>query len=259
MHLRPLPALLDNYIWLLDDGTHAVAVDPGVADPVIDALSAGGLELVGVLLTHHHPDHIAGASGLLRRNPGLPVYAPRDTRVPAFARAVGEGDTVVIEALGLSWDVLEVPGHTTSHIAFLGAGILFSGDTLFSLGCGRMFEGTPEQFVRSLARFSALPGATRVCCGHEYTVANGHFALAVDPSNARLAHRFGVAQRLRQAGEPTLPSTIDDELAANPFLRIGTQAVREALGARHGSAPRDDIEAFTWLRAWKDGFRAPAG
>ncbi len=255
MRLRPVPALQDNYIWLLDDGVDAVVVDPGVASPVVDALAASGLQLKTMLLTHHHADHVGGVAGLLRHWPDAAVIGPRDDRIEGRLRRVCDGDVVNVESPRLDFRVMEIPGHTTSHIAFIGEGMLFCGDTLFSLGCGRMFEGTPAQFHDSLSRLAMLPGDTKVCCGHEYTRANGQFAIAIDPHNAALAERMQAAARKRADGQPTLPARLGDECAANPFLRTGAPAIIDALTLHYGMPPRDGVEAFAWLRALKDAFR----
>jgi hydroxyacylglutathione hydrolase len=255
MRLQPLPAFADNYIWTLEDAGSrgAVIVDPGEAAPVL-AAAAQGLRPALVLLTHHHPDHIGGTAELLRHWPRLPVVAPVDARIDLPCRRVGDGDRV--EHDGWRFEVLAVPGHTVSHIAFSGHGHLFCGDTLFSLGCGRLFEGTPAQMLASLDRLAALPGDTRVCCGHEYTLANAAFAGVVDPDNPALRRRTEDATAMRQTGRPTLPSTIAEERAANPFLRTDSGAIRAAVAARIGRDPSDRIETFAELRRWKDGFRA---
>jgi hydroxyacylglutathione hydrolase len=255
MRLQPLPAFADNYIWTLEDtdGGGVVLVDPGEAAPVL-AAAAQGLRPVLVLLTHHHPDHVGGAAELLRHWPHLPVFAPEDARIDLPCRRVGDGDTV--EHGSWRFAVLAVPGHTVSHIAFSGHGHLFCGDTLFSLGCGRLFEGTPAQMLASLDRLAALPGDTLVCCGHEYTLANAAFAGVVDPDNPALRRRTEDATAMRQTGRPTLPSTIAGECAANPFLRVDSDAIRAAVATRLGRNPADRVETFAELRRWKDGFRA---
>lgn len=255
MHLTPLPALTDNYIWALsgDEGARALIVDPSEAGPVLAAAEAG-LKPAGILLTHHHGDHIGGVPVLLERWPDLPVFAPDDERIPAAYRRVTDGE--MIEMAGWRFGVLAVPGHTRSHVAYHGHGLLFCGDTLFSLGCGRMFEGTPEQMHVSLSRLAALPPETRVCCGHEYTLANAAFARVVEPGNPALRRRFEEAQAMRATGRPTLPSLLGDELAANPFLRVDVPEVRAMLARETGRAPADSVDAFAALRRWKDGFVA---
>ncbi|MGH8029673.1 MAG: hydroxyacylglutathione hydrolase [Arenimonas sp.] len=251
--LRPLPAFEDNYIWTLaNDHDQAVVVDPGDAAPVLAAIEAG-LRPVALLLTHHHADHVGGAAGILDRF-DIPCFAPHDERIVRASRRVRDGDRVEIPELGLAFDVLEIPGHTRSHIAFHGGGVLFCGDTLFSMGCGRMFEGTPAQMLRSLDRLAALPGDTQVCCGHEYTVANGRFAQAAEPANAARDRRQEEARAQRAAGLPTLPSTLAGERECNPFLRVDVPGLRANLEARAGG-PLDREAAFAALRAWKDEFR----
>ena len=279
MQLQALPAFDDNYIWVLSaDGGRALVVDPGEASPVL-AAAERGLKPAAVLLTHHHNDHIGGTSELLRRWPELPVIAPHDDRIALATRRVGDGDRLELE--GWSLEVLGVPGHTLSHIAFHlpaggaagddgtagasvdgdgrdadGTGLLFCGDTLFSLGCGRLFEGSAAQMVASLERLAALPGTTRICCGHEYTLSNAAFARVVEPENPALRRRTDEAQTMRDAGRPTLPSTLASERACNPFLRCGQPSVQAAITRRLGRAPRDRVETFAELRRWKDGFRA---
>ncbi|BCT91238.1 hydroxyacylglutathione hydrolase [Lysobacter helvus] len=254
MQLRPLSAFEDNYVWMLQDASGAgLVVDPGQAAPVLAAIDAG-LQLRGILLTHHHNDHIGGVAELRARVPGIPVIGPHDERITTATQRVGQGDVARVD----DWvfEVHEIPGHTVSHIAFHGHQVLFCGDTLFSLGCGRLFEGTPMQMLDSLDRLARLPGDTRVCCGHEYTVGNAAFALVVDPDNMALRARAVAARDAWLAGRPTLPSTLADERACNPFLRVDAPAVQSAVARHVGQSPRDRVDAFAGLRRWKDGFRA---
>jgi hydroxyacylglutathione hydrolase len=254
MPLQPLPAFADNYIWTLsgEDGT-AVVVDPGEAAPVL-AAAAQGMRPALLLLTHHHADHIGGAAELRRQWPDLAVFAPADPRIDLACTRIGEGDEIVLG--GWRCRAMEVPGPTTSHVAFHGNGVVFCGDTLFSLGCGRLFEGSPAQMLDSLDRLAALPGDTLVCCGHEYTLANAAFAAAVDPDNSTLRQRTEDATAMRERHLPTLPATIAGERAANPFLRVDSEAIRSAVAARLGRAPGDRVETFAELRRWKNGFNA---
>ncbi|MFT3896542.1 MAG: hydroxyacylglutathione hydrolase [Thermomonas sp.] len=252
MSLRPLPALQDNYIWLLaDEAGRALVVDPGEAGPVLAA--ADGLDLAAILLTHHHPDHIVGTAALLERWPRAVVFAPADERIPGPCTRVSDGDR--IQAGSCMFDVIAVPGHTRSHVAYFGEGLLFCGDTLFSLGCGRLFEGTPAQMHASLSRLAALPPDTRVCCGHEYTEANARFALTVEPGNRELQRHAAAVRELRAIGKPSLPSTLVVERACNPFLRVDSVEIRASLVQRVGREATDAVDAFGALRAWKDEFR----
>jgi hydroxyacylglutathione hydrolase len=256
MELIALPAFTDNYIWMLHDGTDAVVVDPGEAAPVLSALDERQLALAAILVTHHHGDHVGGVDALRGRLKG-PVYGPKRERIPEPFVSLDDGDSV--EVLGLRFQVLEVPGHTAGHIAFFhdGAGdapILFCGDTLFSGGCGRLFEGTAAQMHASLERLSSLPDDTRVCCAHEYTLSNLRFARAVEPGNAALARYSDACQDLRDAGRPTLPSTIAVERAINPFLRCAEAEVTASARAQ-GARSADGTDVFAALRRWKNEFR----
>ncbi|CCF67957.1 hydroxyacylglutathione hydrolase [Xanthomonas citri] len=255
MRLIALPAFDDNYIWALvaADG-RAIIVDPGQAEPVLAAAQRQGLVPSAVLLTHHHGDHIGGVAELQQRWPDLALFGPADERIPTNAHHVGRGER--LRLLDVKFQVIEVPGHTRSHIAFLADGHLFSGDTLFSLGCGRMFEGTAPQMFDSLQRLASLPGETLVCCGHEYTLANAAFALHVDPTNAALQRRQQEAQAMRHAARPTLPISLKSELATNPFLRTSRPEIRAAVAPRAAGALSSEVDIFAELRRWKDEFRA---
>ncbi len=257
LNVEPVPVLADNYAWIIDDGIDAIVVDPGESVPVQAWLSARRLRLRTILLTHHHPDHVAGVPGLRLAWPDCRVFGPDDDRIAGIDHVVGDGDRVALDKPAARFGVLAIPGHTLSHIAFHGEGLLFSGDTLFSAGSGRLFEGSPGQMLTSLDRLAALADDTLVCCGHEYTAANCAFALTVEPANARLqAYADTVAHR-RASNEPTLPSRIGLERAVNPFLRVDEPAVRHWLHAAAGLADGADREqALAALRTAKDRFRA---
>jgi len=256
MDLIALPAFTDNYIWMLHDGARAVVVDPGEAAPVSDALDELQLTLAAILVTHHHGDHVGGVDELRPRLQG-PVYGPRGESIPAPYVPLAGGDA--FDVLGRRFEVIDVPGHTAGHVAYFHAGageapVLFCGDTLFSAGCGRLFEGTPEQMHASLARLSALPGDTRVCCAHEYTLSNLKFARAVEPGNAALARYVADCEAMRAAGQPTLPARLELERAVNPFLRCDAPEVI-ASAVAHGASGTDGVAVFAALRRWKNDFR----
>ena len=256
LKLIPIPAFADNYLWLLHDGKSALVVDPGDAAPVLRVLQENALQLESILVTHHHADHTGGVDEL-RETTGAKVYGPASERIPAPYLPLHEGDS--LEAMGLRFQVLDVPGHTSGHIAFYAPEIndrplLFCGDTLFSGGCGRLFEGTPAQMLNSLDKLAALPAQTRVCCTHEYTLSNLRFALAVEPDNADLVNYHADCVKARSNDLPTLPSSIAQELLVNPFLRTRHAAVKSA-ARQFDAGAHDDIAVFAALRQWKNQFK----
>ena len=247
---------------MLHDGSHAIVVDPGDAQPVFDALARHKLQLAAILVTHHHPDHTGGVAALHEAT-GAPVWGPARERIPEPFTPLAQGD--IAEVLGLRFEVIDVPGHTAGHIAYFlpaaqtaggDAPLLFCGDTLFSGGCGRLFEGTPAQMLASLDALAALPGDTRVCCAHEYTLSNLRFAQAVEPGNAELDHYNARCESLRAQGQPTLPSQLAIERQVNPFLRSREASVLRAVRAHAGLlADATEADVFAALRQWKNDFR----
>ena len=257
LEVRAVPAFSDNYVWLvhgLRDPRRVAVVDPGDAAPVLAALEADGLQLDSILVTHHHPDHVGGVHALLKRFP-VAVYGPAAERIPGRTAALSGGDSVELPGLGLVFEVLDVPGHTAGHIAFHGHGALFCGDTLFSGGCGRLFEGTPAQMLGSLDALQRLPPDTAVYCAHEYTASNLRFALAVEPVNADLVAHADLVRDLRAHGRPTVPSTLGLERRINPFLRTRLPTVRAAAERHAGRPLATDADVFATVRQWKNEFR----
>lgn len=257
MTIHPIPAFDDNYIWLFhpEGSRDAYVVDPGDASVVEETLTAMNLQLAGILVTHHHFDHTGGIAKLTE-NRSIPVFGSTESRCKHVTHTVSQGDTVTLEDSS-RFSVIEVPGHTLDHIAFYceESKILFCGDTLFVGGCGRLFEGTPEQMLTSLEKLTALPGNTRVYCTHEYTLGNFKFAQAVEPNNDDIQQAIIRATDLRQHNQPTVPSTIAAELTQNPFLRSNANAV-VAAAQRHLGTDKSlsETEVFAAIRAWKDVF-----
>ncbi len=253
-----VPAFKDNYLWLIHDGANAAVVDPGDSVPILAALDAHGLTLTAILLTHHHADHIGGVPALLAHTP-VPVFGPRNDGIDAVTHPLSEGERVTVPGLDLALEVVDVPGHTLGHIAYVrttpGLHWLFCGDTLFAGGCGRLFEGTPAQMAASLEKLAALPEDTEVYCAHEYTLSNLRFALAVEPGNEALVLRMRDESAKRAAELPTVPSSIGLERRTNPFLRYRAPEIVGSLVAagklQNGAAP---LQAFAALREWKNVF-----
>ena len=254
IEIVPLPAFTDNYIWTLRDATRAIVVDPGDAKPVLDYLTAEHLDLIAILNTHHHADHVGGDSDLLQHF-RVPVYGPRDPRIPQVSDRLEDGDRMRLPHFGVEMEVMEIPGHTRTHIAFFGEDMLFCGDTLFAVGCGRLFEGTPEQMYESLGRLAELPDHTKVYCGHEYTLANIRFAKAAEPGNAALNEFEARARKLREAGRPTLPTDIGQEKKTNPFLRCSEPEIIASASRYAGRSINDPVSVLGTIREWKNNFR----
>lgn len=254
LNLHRLPAFNDNYLWLVANNGKAWAIDPGDASVIKTALHQQGLSLAGILLTHHHADHTGGVTELVSAY-GVPVLGPAECGALA-SRIVGDGDQPVLEVLG-NIRVLGVPGHTLGHLAFYlpEAGLLFCGDTLFSAGCGRLFEGTPAMMHNSLQKLASLPDDTLVCCAHEYTLANLRFALAADGENPDVAARLREVEQLRARMQPTVPARLGDEKRWNPFLRCDAPDVTARAALWRGASVAAGEETFAALRAWKDNFR----
>lgn len=261
LNISPIPAFNDNYIWMLrlGDEKQVGIVDPGDAKPVLERLASEDLQLNTILITHHHADHTGGIEQLLEAFPNANVIGPHSSRIASIKQRCKEGETV--SALGLSFEVLEIPGHTLDHIAFylpacaaLAQGAVFCGDTLFAGGCGRIFEGEPAMMHKSLAKLEALAAPTLVFCAHEYTLANLGFALAVEPDNADLQARLETTRAMRDALRPSLPSNIALERRTNPFLRCQNKVLAQIVAAHSGKQAQSEIDTFAQLRAWKDNF-----
>jgi hydroxyacylglutathione hydrolase len=257
MNLIPLPAFSDNYIWLLQHQGRSLVVDPGQAEPVTRWLDENQHQLDCILVTHHHGDHTGGVASL-QQQWGAKVYGPASETLPFEYEPLKQGD--IFSWADLVFQTLDVPGHTAGHIAYWSKPssqepILFCGDTLFSGGCGRIFEGTPAQMLHAMDTLSALPGNTRVCCAHEYTMSNLKFALAVEPDNQALLTYAHQCANKRSQNLPTLPAQLATELKINPFLRSRQNSVIQAVKAFDPQTSDQDVDIFARLRAWKNDYQ----
>lgn len=250
----PIKAFNDNYIWCLHNQTHCTVVDPGDAAPVLAYCQENQLTLSAIIITHHHWDHTGGIDALLVAFPNVPVYGPQNKKIKQITVRLSQGDNLELPNLGVGFSVLEVPGHTLDHIAYYGDIGLFCGDTLFSVGCGRLFEGSPQQMFQSLAKLTALPDDTKVYCTHEYTMANIAFAEAVEPNNQALIVYKRWAEQQREKSIPTLPSNIKRELTLNPFLRCSSIELVSSVNQNRGAILTSEQATFASLRSWKDNF-----
>ncbi|MBD1391181.1 hydroxyacylglutathione hydrolase [Neiella sp. HB171785] len=254
MTIYPIRAFQDNYIWAIHDKHNLVVVDPGDAQPVLDYCQQQQLTLVAVLITHHHRDHTGGIAPLKSAFPQATVIGPDNPAINGIEQVAGDGETIFIAPLALHFQVLAIPGHTLDHIAYYGHGAVFCGDTLFHTGCGRLFEGSPEQMLASLNKLAALPDATRVYCTHEYTEANLAFAAAVEPNYAPLQDMADSVAALRTVDLPSLPTNIAEQKRINPFLRCNEPGLAQAVASWSKQPATDELATFTLLRQWKDQF-----
>ena len=249
VHIYPIPAFEDNYIWLLHNKRDAVVIDPGDAAPVLDRLKQDNLNLCAILITHHHSDHIKGVAELLKKYP-VPVYAPKYEQYQFEHIALADGDQVVLNELDMTFSIMWLPGHTSGHIAYVDESHLFCGDVLFSAGCGRLFEGTPKQMLDSLNRLKKLNPDTKVFCTHEYTAKNIDFALTLEPDNLDLHKRKIEVARLRNNNKPSLPTSIGLELKTNPFLRCNQKTIIENASAEKN----DELSVFSKIRTRRNHY-----
>jgi hydroxyacylglutathione hydrolase len=251
MNLTSIPALQDNYIWTLtDDDNHCLIVDPGEAQPVLDKIKANRWQPVAILLTHHHHDHVGGVNELLQHYPDLDVYGPQETADKGAKRIMAEGDEFAL--LGLNFRVIATPGHTLGHISYFSSPYLFCGDTMFSGGCGRLFEGTAKQMFESFQKLNQLPDDTLVCCAHEYTLSNMKFAAAILPHDPKILARYQQIKDLRAENRITLPTKLALEREINLFLRTQDADLQKALGTNVSSSAL--WQTFADLREKKDRF-----
>ncbi len=255
LHLKALPSLSDNYIWLIinDADSSAIIIDPGRSEPCTRFLTQENINPIAILVTHRHWDHVEGIEKLVEVY-DLPVYGPASENIPCRSKALEIGDRFKLPDFPLNFEVIDLSGHTEGHIGYLTDGMFFSGDTLFSSGCGRLLGGTALQLHNSLQRIKALPRDLTIYCTHEYTIDNLHFALKVEPDNEEIQLRLDEAKALRSNNQPTLPFTIDQEILYNPFLRTDRQSIKNAVAQHSGQDIETSEDCFRYLRLWKDGF-----
>jgi len=255
IEIIPVTALKDNYIWLLENkiNQNVVIVDPSEHEPVLNVIETRGLIPTAIFITHHHWDHVGGIDGLTNEY-DIPVYTPKKEVVEGSTNPVSEGDVINLPELGLNIRVLDVPGHTSGAIAYYAEKIIFSGDTLFAAGCGRLFEGTPAEMHHSLMKIKELPDDTLVYCGHEYTVSNLKFASIVEKNNESIQKRLAMAEKARKMNRPTVPTSLKTERETNPFLRCKEESIINAASKRAGRKIDNPTEVFATIRSWKDSF-----
>lgn len=256
IQVKPILAFKDNYIWCLinDTTNHCIIVDPGEAKPVVTFLKRSNLLLDAILITHHHWDHTNGIKAILKEHT-VPVFGPAKEKIAGISNPVDEGDSIELNNWPISFKVLAIPGHTLGHIAYYWDNLLFCGDTLFSAGCGRLFEGTAEQMLDSLNKLSQLPDGTKIYCGHEYTLSNLNFAQMLEPTNAHIKNYLAQVRELRQKNLPTVPSMLSMERLINPFLRCNEPEILSRVEKHRGKKFTFPAEAFAYLRQWKNNYK----
>ncbi|WP_299806780.1 hydroxyacylglutathione hydrolase [uncultured Shewanella sp.] len=257
LHITPLSAFNDNYIWVFQSQQNSgvYVVDPGDGQVVIDYLNQTEQPLLGILITHHHHDHTGGIEQLICQfGEHIAVYGPQSENIIGVNHPIATSGDITLTNAGVNAKIIQLPGHTLGHIAYLIEDVLFCGDTLFSAGCGRLFEGSAEQMYQSLSELSQLPDNTKVCCAHEYTLANLAFANTVEPNNATLIDYTQKAHALRAQSKPTLPSSIGQEKAINPFLRSDSEEIWQSLSIQFQQPIDNPLQSFSLLRQWKDNF-----